>query len=94
MQLPLRWITARIRRVSARWQWRNADVEHGFRIERVADGRGNDLSYTIVDTMMRIDLPQALESGAGTMFAIDWSFNIIEESSIGGRGGYDHFPLI
>ena len=71
---------------------RHTDVEHGFKIERVADGRGNDLSYTIVDTMMRIDLPQALDSGDRTTFAIDWSFNIIEEAIIGGRGGYDHFP--
>jgi hypothetical protein len=71
---------------------RHADVEHGFRIERVADGRGRDLPYTIVDTMMRIDPPQALRPGQSTEFSIDWSFNIIEESVIGGRGGYDHFP--
>ena len=71
---------------------RFADVEHGFRIESVTDGRGRDLSYTIVDTMMRIDLPQALRTGQNTTFSIAWSFNIIEESVIGGRGGYDHFP--
>ena len=71
---------------------RFADVEHGFKIERVVDGRDRDLAYTIVNTMMRIDLPQALASGDRTTFSIDWSFNIIEESIIGGRGGYDHFP--
>lgn len=71
---------------------RHADVAHGFRIERVADGRGRDLPHTIVDTMMRIDLPQALGTGDKTTFSIDWSFNIIEEAIIGGRGGYDHFP--
>ncbi len=71
---------------------RNADVDHGFKIESVTDSRGRDLKYTIVDTMMRIDLPQALRSGQNATFSIAWSFNIIEESVIGGRGGYDHFP--
>ena len=71
---------------------RNADVAHGFTIESVTDSRGRDLKSTIVDTMMRIDLPQALRSGQKTSFSIAWSFNIIEESVIGGRGGYDHFP--
>jgi hypothetical protein len=59
-------------------QQRFADVDHGFVIQRVADGRGRDLSYTIVDTMMRIDLPQPLGPGERTAFSIDWSFNIIE----------------
>ena len=71
---------------------RHADVEHGFKIESVTDSRGRDLKHTIVDTMMRIDLPQALRTGQNTTFSIAWSFNIIEESVIGGRGGYDHFP--
>jgi len=73
-------------------QQRYADIDHGFVVERVADGRGRDMQYTIVDTMMRIDLPQPLRPGQRTAFSIDWSFNIIEESVIGGRGGYDHFP--
>jgi len=71
---------------------RHADVEHGFTIESVTDSRGRDLKHIIVDTMMRIDLPQALRTGQDTTFSIAWSFNIIEESVIGGRGGYDHFP--
>jgi hypothetical protein len=71
---------------------RYEDIEHGFVIERVADGRGRPMPYTIVDTMMRIDLPQPLRSGQNTTFSIDWSFNIIEEEVLGGRGGYDHFP--
>ncbi len=71
---------------------RHADVEHGFNIESVTDSRGRDLKHTIVDTMMRIDLPQPLRTGQNTTFSIAWSFNIIEESVIGGRGGYDHFP--
>jgi hypothetical protein len=73
-------------------QQRFQDIEHGFEIEQVADGRGRALAYTIVDTMMRIDLPQPLRSGQNTTFSINWSFNIVEQEVIGGRGGYDHFP--
>lgn len=67
------------------------DGNHGYSITAVKDGSGRALKYTIVDTMMRIDLPQALRSGASTKFSIDWSFNIIEEAAIGGRGGYERF---
>ena len=73
-------------------QQRYSDVNHGFVVERVVDGRGRDMDYTIVDTMMRIDLAQPLSPGQRTAFSINWSFNIIEEAIIGGRGGYDHFP--
>jgi len=73
-------------------QQRYADVDHGFVVQKVADGRGNAMTYTIVDTMMRIDLAQPLAPGQRTAFSIDWSFNITEESVIGSRGGYDHFP--
>lgn len=67
------------------------DVAHGFNIEKVADGRGRALPYTIVDTMMRIDLPRPLRPGERTQFSVDWSFNIVNEARIGSRGGYEHF---
>ena len=67
------------------------DHEHGYEITRVADKRGKKLAYTIVNTMMRIDLPKALRPGAKTGIQIDWQFNIIEEVAIGGRGGYEKF---
>ncbi len=68
------------------------DVEHGFEIGAVKAANGQDLPYTIVDTMMRIDLPRALRPGGKITFSIDWSFNIINEKVVGGRGGYEHFP--
>jgi len=68
------------------------DVDYGYNIERVVDGRGRPLPFTIVDTMMRIDLPAPLRSGQRTTFAIDWSFNILLEARVGSRGGYEHFP--
>ena len=33
------------------------DYEGGFKIEHVKDHNGTDLPYTIVHTMMRVDLP-------------------------------------
>ena len=68
-----------------------ADNQHGYRISLVADGRGKVLPYQIVDTMMRIDLPAPLKTGKSVSVQIDWSFNIIEEVAIGGRGGYEYF---
>jgi hypothetical protein len=68
-----------------------ADNQHGYRISLVADSKGKVLPYQIVDTMMRIDLPAPLKTGKSVSIQIDWSFNIIEEVAIGGRGGYEYF---
>ncbi|MEM0929528.1 MAG: M1 family metallopeptidase [Pseudomonadota bacterium] len=68
-------------------------VDHGFKIGEVTDVDGNPLKTTIVDTMMRIDLPEPLAPGGEIAFTIPWSFNIINESVVGGRGGYESFPV-
>lgn len=68
------------------------DIPYGIEIGRVTDERGNALPYTIVDTMMRIDLPRPLASGAATSFRVEWAHNIIEQNRVGGRSGYEHFP--
>jgi len=67
------------------------DNGHGYVIKAVKDANGRDLPHTIVDTMMRIDLPRPLRNGQSVKFSIDWGFNIIEEAAVGGRGGYEHF---
>lgn len=69
------------------------DNEYGFEIESVTDDDGEDMPHTIVDTMMRVDLDEPLEPGEEMEFTIDWSFNIINESVVGGRGGYESFPV-
>ncbi|MEM9232723.1 MAG: M1 family metallopeptidase [Pseudomonadota bacterium] len=69
------------------------DGDHGFKIEAVLDRRGRDLEHTIVDTHMRVDLPQPLRSGDTFELDIDWAYNIIDESVVGGRGGYECFPV-
>lgn len=63
----------------------------GFKIDHVRDAAGKNLPYTINNTMMRIDLPQALKPGAKFVFNIKWWYNINDRMKIGGRGGYEYF---
>ncbi|MEM7568489.1 MAG: M1 family metallopeptidase [Pseudomonadota bacterium] len=65
--------------------------DHGFEITAVKIPKGADLTYTIVDTMMRIDLPRPLKPGKSMAFQISWALNIIDEAAMGGRGGYERF---
>lgn len=67
------------------------DLTHGHEILSVTDKQGKDLDYTIVDTMMRIDLPAPLKPNQSNTFSISWAFNIIDNNRIGGRNGFEHF---
>lgn len=61
---------------------------YGYKITAVKDIKGNALRYTINQTMMRIDLPTPVKSGASVSFAIDWNYLITEYY---GRSGYEFF---
>ncbi len=63
----------------------------GFNIEHVKDANGRPLSYTINQTMMRINTPQALKSGEKISFSIKWWYNIPEHTVNRARSGYEHF---
>ena len=67
------------------------EFEGGFNIEKVTDETGKDIPYTIVGTMMRIDLSKALSNGASYAFKIKWWYNINNRMEIGGRSGYEYF---
>ena len=67
------------------------DVEHGYRLGAVTDGRGADLPYTVNSTMLRLDLPTPLKPGAKQVVKIAWSFDIPEADAMNSRGGYEHF---
>ncbi|MGV6801110.1 MAG: M1 family metallopeptidase [bacterium] len=69
-----------------------SDRDYGFHIKKVTNGTGTALKYTIVDTHMRVDLPQPLRPGKAQKLKISWEHFIINEPIIGGRGGYEHFP--
>jgi hypothetical protein len=62
------------------------------RIHAVRDSAGADLEHQIVKTMMRVDLPFALNPGKSFRFSIDWSYNIVDAKLIRARSGYEFFP--
>ena len=64
----------------------------GFNIEFVKDANGNALPYTINQTMMRIDLPQAMTPQSQISFSIKWWYNIPDHTTDRARSGYEFFP--
>ena len=72
------------------------DFDGGFKIKSVKDASGKNLVYMINQTMMRIDLPQALASGQKISFSVEWSFNINDRvrdaGPKDGRSGMEYFP--
>ena len=66
--------------------------DYGFKIESVRDAMDKALPYTIVETMMRVDLPKSLKKGEKVVFKVKWNFNIIDRLRVGGRGGWEYFP--
>tara|TARA_R110002126_G_scaffold291415_2_gene452257 strand:- start:33541 stop:35652 length:2112 start_codon:yes stop_codon:yes gene_type:complete len=63
----------------------------GFNIMSVTNVDGSDLSHTINQTMMRINLPKPLATGETFKFNISWWYNINNHRTDGGRSGYEHF---
>ncbi|MDQ6787417.1 MAG: M1 family metallopeptidase [Acidobacteriota bacterium] len=61
-------------------------------ITNVSDAAGKPLKYTIVKTMMRIDLPAPLAPNASFVFNVAWNYAINNQRIFGGRGGYEYFP--
>jgi len=85
---------ASVEGVSARTLQRAKALEergHGFQVDAVTHADGSPLDYTIVDTLMRVDLPQALETGDSVTFTIDWDHVLIETGVVGGRSGWECF---
>ncbi|CAM3997890.1 M1 family metallopeptidase [Flavobacterium branchiophilum] len=63
----------------------------GFKIEFVKDALNNPISYTINQTMMRINLSKPLAHGQKIILKIKWQYNINNYMIEGGRSGYEHF---
>ena len=68
-----------------------SDFDGGFKIDHVKDASGADMNYTINKTMMRIDLPKAMQPKSKMSFSIKWWYNINDRMKIGGRSGYEYF---
>jgi len=67
------------------------DFDGGFKIEKVQTTDGKDIPHTINKTMMRVDIPKALNPGESYSFNIEWWYNINNRMEIGGRSGYEYF---
>jgi hypothetical protein len=65
----------------------------GFQITKLTDALGKALRYTINKTMMRVELPTPLKPGQRFAFKLDWNYKITDRMTIGGRGGYEYFPV-
>ena len=60
-------------------------------VSKVVGTDDQPLDYTIVKTMMRIDLPKPLSPKESFTFKIDWSYFINNSDLVGGRTGYEYF---
>ncbi len=72
------------------------DFDGGYKIKSVKDASGKALPFTINQTMMRIDLPQAIAAGQQYSFSVEWSFNINDRmkgmTNNDARSGLEYFP--
>ncbi len=69
----------------------NTPFDGGFNIEYIKDASGKPLPYTINQTMMRVDIPQALKSKDQISFSIKWWYNIPDHTVNRARSGYEYF---
>ena len=74
-----------------RLDFRNRLSEFGVNIESVTDHAGAPLTYTVNQTMMRIDLPKPIGAGQKYVFKVKWNYKIVPRLKVGGRGGYELF---
>ena len=67
------------------------NFDGGFKLELITDVNGNDLPFTVNETMMRIEPSKPLKKGDSFSFKIKYSYNINDRMKIGGRSGYEYF---
>ncbi|HEU4606498.1 MAG TPA: M1 family peptidase, partial [Chitinophagaceae bacterium] len=67
------------------------DNGYGDKIKKITDASGKALQYMINKTMMRVELPAPLKPGQQFVFNIDWTYQIPNRMTLGGRGGYEYF---
>lgn len=76
-----------VRRAKRMQEW-----EGGFTISAIRDASGKALPFTVVDSLLRIDLEQSVAGNGGeTSVFIEWSFPMGEANVVGGRSGYECF---
>ncbi len=72
------------------------DFDGGYKIKSIKDETGIAMTYTINQTMMRIDLPHPLAAGKNISFSVDWTFPIndrVRGATLNdSRSGMEYFP--
>jgi hypothetical protein len=63
----------------------------GVNITALTDASGKPLSYTVNQTMMRVDMPIPLKPGQKFIFKVNWNYRIPDKLTRYGRGGYEYF---
>lgn len=63
----------------------------GYNIESVKDANGNDMKFTIVNTMMKVELKQPMLPKTKLEFSVSWNYNINNEKKNSARCGYEYF---
>jgi len=58
-------------------------------LSAVTDAKGQPVKYTVVKTMLRIDLPEPLAPGASTTFKFAWDYPINDAKRMNERTGYE-----
>ena len=67
------------------------EFQGGVTLSKVSDEQDRPLTYTVVKTMMRIELPEVLKPGDVMVFNIDWQYLLPDNKKIRARGGYEYF---
>lgn len=65
------------------------DYDGGFKITSINDSIGNPLESTTYGTLMRLELPEPMESGDSIRFSVSWWYNILDYDV--DRQGFEHF---
>ena len=71
-------------------EYMKEEFDGGFNIVEVKQGN-QPLRYKINYTMMRVELPEPLESGDDFEFSIKWNYNVNNHVENRARSGYEHF---
>lgn len=70
---------------------RQVHFKGGYSELAVLDENGNGLPHRIVETNLRIDLPEPLKPGEQFRFKVSWAYPV-NNAAIEGRSGYEYFP--
>jgi hypothetical protein len=63
----------------------------GFKIQSITSTGGQNMSYAINKTMLRINLDKPLLPKSSISFKIKWFYIINDRMAVGGRSGYEYF---